>query len=182
MAVSKVRTKIVRRSSGLHLIEGLEQRTLLSAGSLDTSFSGDGKLTSSLSGSGSPAIAIAGNGHAKIVVLTQVGTGLVVARYTPSGGWDNSFGTGGEAIVSTLTQKYVPSCMALQSDNSVIVGGHYQSGSTSDAFLLRLTANGTLDSTFGTHGIKLFHFGSDRHGKCGYGSLFRKNPGGDKWV
>jgi uncharacterized delta-60 repeat protein len=150
---------VVGRSYTRRWIERLEQRTLLSGGDLDPTFGVGGKVTTPVSFGGTPVIAVAGNSHAKIVVAAQDGNGMAVLRYLPGGGLDSSFGTGGQFILSLLGAKYDPRSMALQSDNSVIIGGHFQSGSTSDAFLLRLTSSGLLDSTFGTHGIRLFHFG-----------------------
>ncbi len=114
--------------------------TLLNGGDLDPTVGSGGKVTTAISSSGTPVIAVAGNTHAKIVVATQDGNGIAVVRYLPGGGLDKSFGSGGEEIISLLSgPKYVPHSMALQSDNSIIIGGHYQAGSTSDAFLLRLT-------------------------------------------
>ena len=79
---------------------------------------------------------------------------LALARYTPDGHIDPSFG-GGLVIAqlpgsSTTTYAYGA---ALAPDGSVLVAG--TAGATSQAAIVRFTAAGALDATFGTGGVAL---------------------------
>jgi uncharacterized delta-60 repeat protein len=83
---------------------------------------------------------------------------VVVARYNLNGSPDTSFNTSGQTV-TTMSGNISGACMALQSDGSVVVGGSYtpQSGAPSELALLRYTAAGVLDSTFGTGGVVLYN-------------------------
>jgi gliding motility-associated-like protein/uncharacterized delta-60 repeat protein len=72
---------------------------------------------------------------------------LHIMRLLPDGAIDNSFGTNGyKFIVSSF--KHTINCIAIQSDNKIIVGGGKSSGSSaSDMYVLRLNENGKEDST-----------------------------------
>src|SRR5438045_605858 len=77
------------------------------------------------------------------------------ARETPTAGLlDPSFGTAGLVLNSTGANA---STLAVQADGKLLVGGNVALNPPgplfSPAAVFRFKANGSLDSTFGTHGV-----------------------------
>ncbi|APV50815.1 hypothetical protein BWI17_14630 [Betaproteobacteria bacterium GR16-43] len=72
---------------------------------------------------------------------------LVVARFHPDGSRDTSFGAAGLAAVDALSQYVNASAVALQPDGGILLAG-----SDGTVMVLRLDAQGVLDTTFGTGG------------------------------
>jgi uncharacterized delta-60 repeat protein len=87
--------------------------------------------------------------------------GFAVARYTPAGSADKTFGTGGAAITDLGSANPLSAALALQSNGDIVAAGiagqpqgtgQFPPNPTSFA-LVRYTAAGVLDSTFGVGGI-----------------------------
>ncbi|MBK9215028.1 MAG: FG-GAP repeat protein [Chloracidobacterium sp.] len=94
-----------------------------------------------------------------------------VKKYTPGGAVDTSFGTGGIAIVNFFQRTAgshfdpanglsveLPSKLAVQPDGKILIGGQCivdappgLNGFGTDACLIRLNANGSVDTTFGNN-------------------------------
>lgn len=80
------------------------------------------------------------------------------ARFTSAGNLDTTFATGG-----VYTKSFVPfggptsaETVVIQSTGAIVMAGGYFSedtGAVRTGFMLRLLANGTLDTTFATNGI-----------------------------
>jgi len=136
-------------------------------GSLDTSYGKTGKLTTSLGTSGqATAVALQQDGKA-VVTAYQVGaspsdpTQPVVLRYTKSGGLDASFGTAGVFRLpgSVPAAEFgVTSSATIQPDGKILVGMGSEQNNHPE--IMRLTATGQLDSTFGSGGIVALNVGS----------------------
>jgi uncharacterized delta-60 repeat protein len=128
------------------------------AGNLDRSFGG-GFVTHSFGGSESyPSIeGIAVQPDRKIVVTIHSPRGdLLLARYLPNGSLDQSFGNGGYAEPQ-LSYHAFARAVALQPDGKIIVAGVSQPDGDSilgEFMLARFNPDGSLDTTFGTNGIK----------------------------
>jgi uncharacterized delta-60 repeat protein len=81
---------------------------------------------------------------------------FAIARFTPSGQLDTTFGTGGLVTTDISGPFPAPSAVLAQSNGQILVGGFvdgvnkHTSGQT---VLVRYNANGSLDTTFGTDGI-----------------------------
>jgi uncharacterized delta-60 repeat protein len=137
----------------------LEDRIALSPGDLDPTFSGDGKQTIKIGDGGLSVDLDAASGVAvqpdgKIVLAGTeflLGAKLFgVVRLNTDGAPDLSFSGDGNAEVDVGVDEVARS-MTLQPDGKIIVVGYVNSG---DAFvILRLNANGTRDSDFGTNGM-----------------------------
>ena len=81
-----------------------------------------------------------------------------LARYTPSGFLDRSFGSGGLAATGygTWPRDVYGAAAALQANGKIVVAGAARNGFE----LLRYKPNGSLDTTFGTRGEVRTAFGS----------------------
>jgi uncharacterized delta-60 repeat protein len=91
------------------------------------------------------------DGSGRIDAAGGNGTGgQVVARYLANGTLDSAFGSGGYAGPLPPANYYG---VALQSTGQIVVFGNNGSGSTAQATLVRLSTNGSLDTTFGTNGV-----------------------------
>jgi uncharacterized delta-60 repeat protein len=78
----------------------------------------------------------------------------------PPGSLDSSFGKGGVRITSSSADQIIAT--ALQSDGKIVAAGTSTSLSTGQTALkiVRYKSDGTLDATFGSHGIVLTSFGT----------------------
>ncbi|MFC9298645.1 calcium-binding protein [Streptomyces sp. NPDC057010] len=90
------------------------------------------------------------------------GSDFSLVRYNPNGSPDPGFGDGG-AVTTDFSPSDDAQGVALQSDGKIIVAGNTwveENGVTRGQFtVLRYTANGTLDPTFGTDGRVFPDFG-----------------------
>jgi uncharacterized delta-60 repeat protein/uncharacterized repeat protein (TIGR01451 family) len=89
---------------------------------------------------------------------------FAVARYNLNGTLDTTFGTGGK-VTTDLAPPFGSTdfayAAALQADGKIVVGG-FSSGNGLDFALVRYTANGSLDGTFGSGGRVLTNLGGDQ--------------------
>jgi uncharacterized delta-60 repeat protein len=133
-------------------IESLESRTLLSAGQLDLTFSGDGRFTAAIAGNITITDGTAQSDGKTLVAGTidgSSGKDLFVARVTADGALDTSFSGDGIATVSIGTADALDASLAIDSSGRIIVAG----GTQNSFSVLRLLSNGDLDSSFSGDGI-----------------------------
>ncbi|HUM46270.1 MAG TPA: T9SS type A sorting domain-containing protein [Chitinophagales bacterium] len=79
-----------------------------------------------------------------------------IYRILPDGALDATFGTGGVSIFDCGgNQDYVQAMKVLPNGKIVIAGGVYDGAEDVNFFAAQLTANGTLDPSFGTNGITI---------------------------
>jgi len=86
---------------------------------------------------------------------------FALTRYNSDGTLDQTFGTGGKVhFVSGLLAGDFDSAnaVALQGDGKIIIAGYIAGHPESDFALVRLKADGSLDSTFGFGGIVATNF------------------------
>lgn len=139
---------------------------LTTTGALDASF-GTGGLVQQAFGdaSNAHAVAIAADGSILVggyVVRATDGTasGFLVARFRPDGRLDTTFGTGGRVIVASGGgyTNYAHKLL-VQSDGKIVVVGSRVKNPDADFMMVRLNANGALDTGFGSGGIVTTEFG-----------------------
>ena len=119
-------------------------------GSLDPSFDRDGMVIAPFRPASTYASHVLVQPDGKI--LTG-GTGL--ARFNPDGSVDRSFGAGGRAATNVGLQKPI-----LLPDGRILAAGSIEASAGSNDFVVvRLTADGRIDSTFGRNGKVTTHFG-----------------------
>ena len=85
-----------------------------------------------------------------------------VLRYKTNGTLDSTFGIDGIVTDSIgLSDDNEASCIAIQPDGKIVVGGYAFISTDFDFVLLRFNTNGIPDSTFGTYGIITKNLGDD---------------------
>jgi len=135
------------------------------AGSLDTTFGTGGTATTTFSGQTVTPIGAVQQSNGDIVVISQfdfqsdAGTGVGVTRYTLAGKLDTTFGTEGSTFTTFPNIIFQALWFAVQSNGAIVVGGGTAPsdstlpGANQGFGLVRFTASGALDSTFGTNGL-----------------------------
>ncbi len=139
------------------------------AGTLDTTFGTGGTVSTTFTGAGSPVmlpIGAALQASGDIVVLSEFdfvegfGTQIGLTRYTPAGKLDTTFGTKRSTITKFSPFTFQPFALALRPNGKILVAGTV--GGTASGVLefglARFTANGVLDTTFGTDGVATTNF------------------------
>ncbi len=130
---------------------------LLSDGTLDPSFSGDGSATTSIGSSQDYANALAIDAADRILLAGYTRTGqddtdFALIRYDSTGELDSTFDGDGKAT-ATLGGYDYGFTIALDAGGRIVIGGYSNMGATSyDLALLRFTPGGTLDTTFDEDG------------------------------
>jgi uncharacterized delta-60 repeat protein len=132
-------------------------------GTLDTSFGSGGRASTDFGGDNDRAYgaALQPGTNGKIVtggvatIITGHGTkttsttDFAVARYNANGTLDTSFGNNGKVVTALGTGGATAYAMAVQPDGQIILAGVTSGGNLT---LVRYTANGALDTTFGSGG------------------------------
>jgi uncharacterized delta-60 repeat protein len=137
------------------LFEPLEDRCLLSAGSLDPTFGNSGVVTTDFNPSlYVKDVAIQSDGKVIAAGATS-GGGFGIARYNSDGSLDTSFGSGGLATGPAGEGKGV----AIQDDGKILLAGLSVFDGNYDFKLARYNSDGTLDASFGSGGYATTDFG-----------------------
>src|SRR5580658_7770436 len=138
------------------------------AGTLDKTFGTGGTVTTVFTGAGSPVMLPIGavqQASGDIVVLSQFdfvsddGTQIGLTRYTSAGKLDKTFGTKGSTITNFSSFTFDPFAFALEPNGKILVAGFVSGGANFG--LAQFTANGALDTTFGTGGVATAVTGAD---------------------
>jgi uncharacterized delta-60 repeat protein len=140
------------------VVDALEDRFLLTAGQLDTTFGSGGVVLTSFPtlfkgarGTGGDAYAVQIQSDGKIVAAGAGRGDYALARYNTDGSLDSTFGKGGKVetefgpnLVGNAT------ALAIQSDGKIIAVGNTATPTDPSAIgVARYNTNGTLDTTFG---------------------------------
>ena len=131
-------------------------------GSLDTTFGTDGIIIAAFSTQYDTLNAVEVQADGSIVVGGYTQNDFLLARFTPNGQPDSSFGTNG-VVLTNYYMSIVSSsedginCIAIQDDGKILVGGFANYFSSSPYAIARYNTDGTLDNTFGTDGKTLLN-------------------------
>jgi uncharacterized delta-60 repeat protein len=134
-------------------------------GSLDTSFGSGGKVVTDFGGGSDEVHAVAIQGDGKIVAAgSALASGVIydynfaLARYSADGILDTTFGSGGKVLTSFGGSESmdVANGLAIQGDGKIAAGGYANYG---DFALARYSADGNLDTSFGSGGKVVTDFG-----------------------
>jgi uncharacterized delta-60 repeat protein len=163
-----------RRAGFRPRLEFLEERTLLSAGSLDPHFGTGGTAvipfpTPNGPPSAASASAIAVQGDKTVLAgsdfnVTDSFGDFAVARLNKDGSLDQSFGTGGEVTISFGQNTQAGATAVAVQGNKIVVAGFSVDFDTGQQVfaVARLNRDGSLDQGFGTGGeVTITFTGSD---------------------
>ena len=171
--VSQATTDSITLASGQTLLAGTqpgtngEELTLLRInvdGTIDNSFGNGGLATFSRGELMLPgsffgfSVRVVELTDGQLMLLTDVRDDLLFLRFTADGILDTSFATAGISMLDISGREDTLRDAVVTSDGSIVVVGEIDnpaSSSASDPFVLRLTTNGTLDSSFGTNGVSV---------------------------
>ncbi len=78
-----------------------------------------------------------------------------VFRYNTNGTADSTFATNGQFFNSFSPGNEVTNSIRMNTDGSILLGGSYNDGTNFDFGLIKLLANGTIDTNFGNSGTEL---------------------------
>lgn len=97
------------------------------------------------------------------------GENYSIGRYNPDGSLDDTFGINGKSIIdfSTDTSNASESAdkMKLQSDGKIMIAGYSKTAFHENFSMIRLNANGSLDTTFGNLGQFVLNYGGTEEDK-----------------
>jgi len=87
---------------------------------------------------------------------------LFAARFNPDGTLDSSFGNNGIKIIDFFGKNDRPNTMKVLSDGKILLAGFCDTNTNSkiDAAIVKLTSNGSLDTSFSGTGKKVIDFGT----------------------
>jgi uncharacterized delta-60 repeat protein len=147
----------------------------LSNGTIDTTFGVSGKVQTDFGVAGfdraySAALQSDGRIVAAGFAISQNGgvQNFAVARYTSTGVLDTTFATGGKTQIDFGSCCQSAYQVLVQSDGKIVTVGYPNTESSDSDFLLaRLSATGSLDSTFGIGGKVRTSFGNLNGGANG---------------
>ncbi len=138
-------------------------------GSLDDSFGTNGKISTAGT---DRAFAMTIDDSGRIIVagsyfnIQTRNLDFGLARYTPNGSLDPSFGPEGTGKLNIpMRDGGQAEGVAIDSAGHLLVGGFASNGSDRDFALARLDANGTLSTTFGTGGKVFTNVGPNDSGR-----------------
>ncbi len=159
-----VATTVVLQNDGKIVVGGYTDSQFIVAryninGTLDTTtFNAPNGFRTITIGTKDEAQAIGLQSDGKIILAGHADTGtsddFAVARFTTSGALDTTFNSGTGYITTDFPSQQIDLAQALtiQPDDKIVVAGYTKSGTINDFALARYSAQGTLDTTFGTNG------------------------------
>lgn len=121
-------------------------------GTLDTTFDTDGKATFTMGTGTDVAYGIAQQSSGKFILGGDASNDFGIIRLNANGSIDSTFGVNGRAITPVGTGTDTCYAIAVQPDDKIIAVGRTHNGTNYDIAVLRYTAEGQLDTTFGTGG------------------------------
>jgi uncharacterized delta-60 repeat protein len=121
------------------------------AGSLDSSFGGDGKVTTNFTTGDDLALSVAVQVDGKIVAAGGApGSGgrFAVARYNGDGTLDSTFSADGKVTTNFTSGRDFAAGVAVQADDRIVAAGTANFSGDARLALARYNPDGTLDTTF----------------------------------
>ena len=164
---------IVQQADGKLVVAGYELNLSTSQfalvryntdGTLDTGFDGDGVFKTTLGASRNDAYSVVQQADGKLVMVGYARNGslndLALVRVHPDGTLDTSFSGDGKLTldINAAAISDADATVIQQADGKLLVAGYSGSASTPDFALVRLNADGTLDTTFDGDGMVITDF------------------------
>lgn len=121
-------------------------------GSVDSSFGTAGTTSVAMGSAFDGATSLLVQGDGKIVIAGNAGstaTDFGVVRLNADGTPDTGFNGTGKLVLDVNGDKDIVRAIASQPDGKLILAGRALNGANSDVAVVRLNANGTVDTSFG---------------------------------
>ncbi|PYE55714.1 hypothetical protein [Deinococcus yavapaiensis] len=137
------------------------------AGSLDTTFGANGIAVTPIGIGEDVPYAMAVQDDGKLVVVgstmnSTTSSDFAVVRYTRDGALDSTFGQGGKVVVDFAGKSDIARAVAIDAQGRVVVAGGVTSAADKERFgVVRLTATGARDGSFGQNGLATLDFGGE---------------------
>ncbi|HEX7416410.1 MAG TPA: hypothetical protein VF315_00025, partial [Steroidobacteraceae bacterium] len=133
-------------------------------GTPDLTFGADGHVLVPFASTAGAGFALLQDPDGKIVVAGQGQTSLgnydfAVVRLNGDGSFDTTFGTSGIATFNGGGFDEAAAGLVRQSDGKLVVAGWSNASGNYNIFFVRFTTTGTLDTTFGSGGVRAVDFG-----------------------
>jgi uncharacterized delta-60 repeat protein len=117
---------------------------------VDTTYGSGGSYVAADSGNDLYVNAMALLANDKVLIAGGSGTNMIVQRLNADGSLDTTFGTNGTATIANGGQA---GGISIYSDGRIGVAGGWTDSSSSHLNVVRLSADGVLDTTYGTSGL-----------------------------
>ena len=130
----------------------------LPSGELDDGFDADGTVVTDFAGATDQGLGIVAIGSGKLVVGGLSAGKVALARYNRNGSLDLTFGTGGRVVTSIELDARGLNALAVDSQGRFVLVG-FVPGPPRLPAVVRLTAEGDPDETFGEGGLLTLDFG-----------------------
>ncbi len=143
---------------------------LTDSGAIDTSFSVDGIVTTATGPSQDIASASVRQSDGKTVVVGRSQNGFAVARYEVNGQLDTTFSGDGLNVIRVPIEnsEAIVKSVAIASDGKILIFGSLVTvidfSGVSDLAVVRLNADGSIDTTFSDDGILIIDRGGFEQG------------------
>ena len=92
-----------------------------------------------------------------ILLAGESGWGVGIAKFTANGSLDSNFGQGGKVVLSDFSHSEVVKVIT-STDGKIFIASDTNSGSNRDLSIIKLNANGTIDTSFAVQGKASFDF------------------------
>ena len=136
---------------------------LTAGGALDTTFGTSGSTTTSFTGNAKAVSMAVNSSNGTIVLGGDVSNDCALARYASNGALDTAFGTGGKVVAAIVANNPDNIYKVFVSSSGVITAlGTLAPAGLERHLLLRFTATGAPDPTFGTNGVAGGFFGNNQ--------------------
>jgi len=125
---------------------------------LDANFGNAGVVFTDIAGQSDQALAMATQPDGYLLIGGSSASGrliptdMILARYSPDGVLDTSFGSGGLVATDFDAGEDSGTCLLLQPDGNIVQAGTATVAGLGSAGLVRYTASGSLDNSFGVVG------------------------------
>lgn len=126
-------------------------------GSLDSTF-GFGGLTNTDLGSGDFGYSTLVLNDKSLLIAGRSGGAFAVVKYLSNGQLDSTFGQSGKSVLSYFGASDTVKIASSPIDGKVYLAGDTSAGVNRDFAILRLNANGSIDTSFGNQGRATFDF------------------------
>ncbi len=150
-------------------LEKLEDRCLLTAGVLDSTFGIGGLVVTDLGSTSDRAFDVVIQSDGKVVtagdtIRSGTGQDFALVRYNSNGALDTSFGANGRVTTDFKGFGDNATAIVLQADGKILAAGNAKTKLKgiiqTDVGLARYNPNGTLDASFGINGKVITTIGS----------------------